>query len=108
MGRNIKLSALDGNYDKRKACFICEDLSVLEAPFYLMERVEEYLRASTPQAECQVQPSSKPIEQFGRHLGRIAPTRLQRYWFGRFRKPRGLYRTTSSRLEQAVSSKTRR
>ena len=42
MGREYKiLSALDGNYDKEpKPVLFCEDLSVLEAPFYLMERVE--------------------------------------------------------------------
>jgi len=54
MGREYKiLSALEGNYDKApKPVLFCEDLSVLEAPFYLMERVEgSILRASTSQAE---------------------------------------------------------
>ena len=53
MGREYKiLSALEGNYDKApKPILFCEDLSVLEAPFYLMERVQgTILRASTPQA----------------------------------------------------------
>lgn len=52
MGREYKiLSALDGNYHKApKPVLFCEDLSVLDAPFYLMERVEgTILRASTPQ-----------------------------------------------------------
>lgn len=52
MGREYKiLSALEGNYDKApKPVLFCEDLSILEAPFYLMERVEgTILRASTPQ-----------------------------------------------------------
>ena len=53
MGREYKiLSALEGNYDKApKPILFCDDLSVLEAPFYLMERVQgTILRASTPQA----------------------------------------------------------
>jgi len=52
MGREYKiLSALEGHYDKApKPILFCEDLSILEAPFYLMERVEgTILRASTPQ-----------------------------------------------------------
>ena len=52
MGREYKiLSALAGNYNKApKPILFCEDLSILEAPFYLMERVEgTILRASTPQ-----------------------------------------------------------
>ena len=54
MGREYKiLSALDGHYDKApKPIVFCEDLNILEAPFYLMERVKgTILRASTPQAE---------------------------------------------------------
>ena len=52
MGREYTiLSALEGNYGKApKPILFCDDLSVLEAPFYLMERVEgTILRASTPQ-----------------------------------------------------------
>ena len=54
MGREYKiLSALDGHYDKApKPIVFCEDVNILEAPFYLMERVKgTILRASTPQAE---------------------------------------------------------
>lgn len=52
MGREYKiLSALEGSYDKApKPILFCEDLTVLDAPFYLMERVQgTILRASTPQ-----------------------------------------------------------
>ena len=54
MGREYKiLSALDGHYYKApKPIVFCEDVNILEAPFYLMERVKgTILRASTPQAE---------------------------------------------------------
>ena len=54
MGREYKiLSSLEGNYDKApKPILFCDDLSVLEAPFYLMERVQgTILRASTPEEQ---------------------------------------------------------
>lgn len=57
MGREFKiLSALEGHYDKApKPVLFCEDLSILDAPFYLMERVEgTILRASTPQDQMPI------------------------------------------------------
>ena len=62
MGREYKiLSALKGNYDKApKPILFCEDLSILEAPFYLMERVQgTILRSSTPQDQM---PSPEQFE----------------------------------------------
>ena len=64
MGREYKiLSALEGNYDKApKPILFCEDLSVLEAPFYLMERVQELFYVLQPRKLlCPVQRSSIPF-----------------------------------------------
>ena len=68
MGREYKiLSALEGHYQKApKPLLFCEDLSVLDAPFYLMERVEgTILRASTPKEEM---PSSTEFTQLAENL----------------------------------------
>ena len=68
MGREFKiLSALEGNYDKApKPILFCEDLSVLDAPFYLMERVQgTILRASTPQEQM---PSPAQFESLSNNL----------------------------------------
>ena len=54
MSREFKiLSALKGHYNKAPIpVLFSEDLAILEAPFYLMERVEgTILRASTPQEQ---------------------------------------------------------
>ena len=68
MGREYKiLSALEGNYDKApKPILFCDDLNILEAPFYLMERVEGIiLRASTPQEQM---PSPSQFESLSNNL----------------------------------------
>ena len=54
MGREYKiLKALENHYGKSpRPLLFCEDLDILDAPFYLMERVEgTILRASTPKNE---------------------------------------------------------
>ena len=68
MSREYKiLSALEGNYGKApKPILFCEDLGVLEAPFYLMERVEgTILRASTPK---ELMPSEAQFKSLSSNL----------------------------------------
>ena len=64
MSREYKiLSALEDNYGKApKPIVFCEDLSVLGAPFYLMERVKgTILRASTPQDQMPTEAQFKAL-----------------------------------------------
>ena len=68
MSREYKiLSALEENYGKApKPIVFCEDLHVLEAPFYLMERVEgTILRASTPK---ELMPSEAQFKSLSSNL----------------------------------------
>ena len=68
MGREYKiLSALNGSYTKApKPILFCDDLTVLDAPFYLMERLEgTILRASTPQ---EAMPSPAQFQSLSNNL----------------------------------------
>ena len=74
MGREYKiLKALDGHYAKApKPLLFCADTEVLDAPFYLMERVQgKILRASTPKEEMPTP------DQFQKLAGNLVDTLVE-------------------------------